>query len=63
MHFYSLVHSIATTNINLTDVSKRLDVVQATMIAVDRKSKTFGSRLQEAERKKKRKRREFGLSD
>lgn len=38
---------------NLTDVSKRLDVVQATMVAVDRKFKSFGSKLQEAEGKKK----------
>jgi len=47
---------------NLTDVSKRLDVIQATMVAVDKKFKSSGSRLQEAE-KKKIKRREFGLSD
>lgn len=40
---------------NLTDVSKSLDVVQATMVAVDRKFKSFGSRLQEAEKKKEEK--------
>lgn len=40
---------------NLTDVSKRLDVIQAAMVAVDRKFKSFGSRLQEAEGKKKKK--------
>lgn len=32
------------------------------MVAVDRKFKSFGSRLEEAE-KNKRKRREFGLGD
>lgn len=40
---------------NLTDVSRRLDVVQARMVAVDRKFKSFGSRLQEAEKKKEEK--------
>lgn len=38
---------------NLTDVSKRLDVIQTAMVAVDRKFKSFGSSLQEAEEKKK----------
>lgn len=40
---------------NLTDVSRRLDVVQARMVAVDKKFKSFGSRLQEAEKKKEEK--------
>lgn len=39
---------------NLTDVSKRLDVIQATMVAVDRKFKSFSSRLLEAEKKKEK---------
>lgn len=43
---------------NLTDVSKRLDVIQATMVAVDRKFKSVGSRLQEAEKKEKKKKKE-----
>lgn len=38
---------------NLTDVSKRLDVIQAAMVAVDRKFKSFGSRLQEAGKKQR----------
>lgn len=44
---------------NLTDVSKRLDVIQATMVAVDRKFKSVGSRLQEAEKKEKKKKKKI----
>lgn len=47
---------------NLTDVSKRLDVIQDSMVVVDRKFESFISKLLEAE-KKKSKIKELGLSD
>lgn len=46
---------------NLTDVSKSLDIIQATLLAVNRKFKSFGSKAARSWEKTKKKEKEENL--